>query len=174
MNKILKIATVLSWINMIFWGFVCLVFLWGVLSSGASAMLIILIFPSAIVLHSYAAFQLQKSIKKPAVPLSSQTSGGIRFIGFIALFVGLMMLIQGIGTLTNPQAALKQWQDITKDLQSQTSTKETVLTPTLFRVHLIGIFGLLIGLSVAINVNFNFRLLRWYHFLRNNSNDREK
>jgi len=169
MNKILKIATVLTWINMIFWGFVCLVFLWGVLSSGTTAMLIILIFPSAVVLHSYAAFQLQKSIRNPAVPLTSQTSGGIRFIGFVALFVGLIMLIQGIGTLTNAPAALKQWEDITKDLQNQTSTKDTVIVPTLSRVRLIGIFGLLIGLSVAVNVNLNFRLLRWYYFLRNNS-----
>ncbi|HEY8967814.1 MAG TPA: hypothetical protein VIM64_01945, partial [Puia sp.] len=70
---------------------------------------------------------------------------------------------------------LKQWQDITKDLQNRTSTKDAVMiVPTLSRVRLIGTFGLLIGLSVAVNVNLNFRLLRWYYFLRNNSNNSEK
>ena len=174
MNKILKIATVLSWINMIFWSFICLIFLLLVLRSGTLTMLIILIFPSAVVLHSYASFQLQKCIRNPASPFNSQTSTGIRFIGFIALFVGLMFLIQGIGTLTNAPAALKQWQDLTKDMQDQMAAKDMILIPTLSRVRLLGIFSLLIGLSIAVNVNLNFRLLRWYFFLRNNSNNPEK
>jgi uncharacterized membrane protein len=174
MNKILRTATILSWINMIFWGLICLILLLGVLASGAMAMLIVLIFPSAIVLHSYASFQLQKSIKNPSVPLNSQTSTGIRFIGFVALFVGISLLVQGISTVIQPHTYLQQWQDYIKSLQSQMGVKSIAFTPSIPKVIAMGVFSLLIGLCVAVNVNFNFRLLRWYLFIKNNSNNQEK
>ncbi|HEY4209477.1 MAG TPA: hypothetical protein VGM31_21780 [Puia sp.] len=171
MNKILKVATVLTWFNIIFWSFVCLIFLLGILTTGATALLIVLVFFSAIVLHSYACFQLQKTLRHPSIPLKNQTSTGIRFIGFVALFLGLMMVIQGIGTMTNASAVLKQWQDLVKEMQA---SKEMVITPTQSRVRVIGFCSLLVGLFVAVNVNLNFRLLRWYYYLRGNSKNPEK
>ncbi|HVV05130.1 MAG TPA: hypothetical protein VHC96_12955 [Puia sp.] len=174
MNKILKIATVLTWINMIIWSFFCLNILFSILSSGATAFLILFVFCSAIVLHSYASLQLQKSLKNPAVPLSSQTSTGIRFIGVVALLLGLLFVIAGIIILTNATAVFKFLQDYTKDAQPKAPSNEIGFTLTMSSVRIIGLCYLLIGLSVAINVNLNFRLLRWYYFLRNNSNDREK
>jgi hypothetical protein len=168
MRKILKTATVLSWINMIFWSLACLLGLLLVLASGTLAMLIILIFPSAIVLHSYAAFQLQKSIRNPAVPLSSQTSTGIRFIGFVALFVGISTLFQGIGIIQHGKDYLKQMLDLQKSMKDQMSLKNVDFVPTLSWVRMVGVFSILIGLCVAVNVNLNFRLLRWYYFQRDN------
>jgi hypothetical protein len=159
---------------MIFWSIVCLIFLLGVLASGTTAMLIVLIFPSAIVLHSYASFQLQKSIRNSAIPLNSQTSTGIRFIGFVALFVGISLLVQGIGTVMRPHSYLIQWQDYIKSLQDQMAVKNIGFVPSIPKVIALGVLGLLFGLCVAVNVNLNFRLLRWYLFLKNNSNNSGK
>ncbi|HVU57129.1 MAG TPA: hypothetical protein VHD83_18840 [Puia sp.] len=174
MNKILKIATVLTWINMIFWCFVTLLGLLVVLASGTLTALIILIFPTAVILHSYAAFQLQKSIRDPAIPLNSQTSTGIRFIGFVALFAGIGTLIQGIGLVQSAHEFLKQMLESMKTLQEQMHLKRELVPPTISQIRVLGVFIALIGLSVAVNVNLNFRLLRWYYFLRNNSNNPEK
>lgn len=173
MNKILKIATVLTWINMIIWSFITLLCLLVVLAYGIMAALI-LIFPTAVILHSYASFQLQKSIRHPAIPLNSQTSVGIRFIGFVALFAGIGTLIQGIGIVQHPQEYLNQMLETQKSLQGQMHLNNSLAQPSIPQIRFVGTFIALIGLSVAINVNLNFRLLRWYYFLRNNSNDREK
>lgn len=173
MNKIMKIATVLTWINMIIWSFITLLCLVVVLAYGIMAALI-LIFPTAVILHSYASFQLQKSIRSPAIPLNSQTSVGIRFIGFVALFAGIGTLIQGIGIVQHPQEYLNQMLESQKSLQGQMHLNNSLSQPSISQIRFVGIFIALIGLSVAINVNLNFRLLRWYYFLRSNSNDPEK
>jgi len=173
MNKILKIARVLTWINMIIWSFITLLCLLVVLAYGIIAALI-LIFPTAVVLHSYASLQLQKSIRHPTIPLNSQTSVGIRFIGFVALFAGIGTLIQGIGIAQHPQEYLNQMLDSQKSLQEQIHLNKPVVPPTISQIRMVGIFVALIGLSVAVNVNLNFRLLRWYYYTRNNSNNPEK
>jgi hypothetical protein len=165
MNKILKIVKVLSWINMIIWIFVSIVGLLIALGAGTPAALVVIIFPSAVVLHSYASFQLQKSIRNPAIPLNRQTPMGIRFIGFVALFVGISMLVNGISTAAQPHAYLKQWQD----MQEQMNLKKGNFIPTRSMIVAAGLFSLLVGLSVAVNVNLNFRLLRWYNYIRENS-----
>jgi hypothetical protein len=170
MNKVLKIATVLSWINMIFWGFMCFGALLLVLALRAPAALVIIILPGAIVLHSYASFQLQKSIRNPAIPLNSQTPTGIRFIGFVALFVGIMLLFDGATAVMQPQVYIKNMQQ----LWDQFGVKSKSAVPTITQARLSGAFVALIGLCVAVNVNLNFRLLRWYYYIRNNTNNPEK
>jgi len=174
MNRILKIATVLTWINMIIWSLLCLNLIFNVVTSGATAFLIILVFFSAIVLHSYASFQLQKSIRNPAVPLNSQTSTGIRFIGVVALFLGLLFVIVGIAILTNAAAVLKFLQDYMKDMQPKAAGNEMNFTWTISLVRMLGLVYLLIGLFVAVNVNLNFRLLRWYYYIHSNPDNQEK
>ena len=89
MNRILKISTILTWINMIIWGLASLLMFLGGLVARNIGLIIISFLLSVIVLHSYAALQLRKSIRNPAIPLSNQTPIGIRFIGFIALFFGM-------------------------------------------------------------------------------------
>jgi hypothetical protein len=173
MNRTLKIATVLTWINMIIWGLLCLNLLFSVVA-GATANLIFLVLFSAIVLHSYASLQLQKSIRKPAVPLNSQTPTGIRFIGIVSLFLGLLMIIAGVIILTNAAGVYKFLQDFVKDAQAKTSSGDQGFTLTIARVRLLGIFYLLVGLSVAVNVNLNVRLLRWYYYIHSNSDNPEK
>jgi len=156
MKKSLKIATVLSWFNLIVWGLISLLFALFAIMSGNLSVLIITFLNGVIVLHSYAALQLQKSIRNPSIPLSSQTPVGIRFIGFIALFFGVLYLADGIAMLQNSQ-------EIIKLLEPQLPPEAKKLNLSAI-MRAGAIFSLLTGLSVAINVSLNFRLLRWYLF----------
>jgi hypothetical protein len=156
MRSILKISTVLSWFNLIVWGFIVSM---GLLSSLAFQNMAFLVFPflfCVMVLHSYAAIQLQKSIKDPSRPLSSQTPVGIRFIGVIAAFFGIAYFANGIAVVQNPQEFLKM-------MESQFPQAKGV---PLAAIRLGGGFALLCGLCIVVNVVFNFRLLRWYHFMK--------
>lgn len=150
----MKIATVLSWINLIFWGLVVVLGLLSALIFQSLGLIVIVFLFSAIVLHSYAALQLQKSIKKPAIPLSSQTPVGIRFVGFFALFFGVIELGNGISTLQDPQEILKM-------IAGQFPQFKGFTVSTM---RMSGVFTLLIGLCITVNVFLNFRLLRWYTF----------
>jgi hypothetical protein len=167
MNKTLKVATVLSWINMIIWGLVCLVLLLGLLASGNMTMTLVLIFLSAIILHSYAAFQLHKSIRNPAIPLSSQTSTGIRFIGFVAMFIGISFIFAAVNGYQHSHDILKQMNDNAKEMGAQFPQMKD-FKYTIGQINMLITILLLIGLCIVVNVNLNFRLLRWYFLLRNN------
>lgn len=158
MNKALKIASVLSWINLIVWGIICLLGLLSMLTSGNVVMIVGFFLLSSIVLHSYAAIQLHKSIRNPAVPLSSQTPTGIRFIGFAALFFGITYLAYGTAIIQNAKEFLQM-------VQSSMPQFKEVREKDL-RVG--GVIAMLLGMSITINVFLNFRLLRWYLLSRNN------
>ena len=60
------------------------------MSAGALPMLLSVVLTGSIVLHSYATLQLRKSMLNPEMPLSSQTSGGLRIVGFVALFFAII------------------------------------------------------------------------------------
>lgn len=72
MQTTLKVSTILSWINIVIGGLLVLMGLLGVLMAPNLIMLISVVLTGSIILHSYAALQLRKSILNPAVPLSSQ------------------------------------------------------------------------------------------------------
>ena len=157
MRRALKISAVLTWINLIFWGLACLqCLLLGL--TGNPLFLLSGFFVSAVVLHSYAALRLHKSIRNPAVPLSSQTPTGIRFIGFVSLFISTLFIVFGIAMIKNAQEVMSM-------LQANPQFKE--ISEKQLRVS--GIEILVLGLSVAVNVFINLRLLRWYYLSRNNT-----
>jgi hypothetical protein len=86
MKTALKTATILSWINLIIGGILVLGGLFSMLMApNVMLMLISVVLTGSIVLHSYATLQLRKSIINPDIPLSSQTSSGIRLVGFMAV-----------------------------------------------------------------------------------------
>jgi hypothetical protein len=156
MKTILKISTVLSWFNLIIG---CIFTVFGLLlglSTSNISILIACFLLSAIILHSYAALQLRKSINHPDTPLSAQTPTGIRFIGAIALFFGVAFFANSIALLRNIPEALKLFPP---ELHQP---KELQIASLRFGAF----FGLLCGLSIALNVMMNFRLLRWYHFMK--------
>lgn len=154
MQTTLKVSTILSWINIVIGGLLVLMGLLGVLMAPNLIMLISVVLTGSIILHSYAALQLRKSILNPAVPLSSQTPTGIRFIGFMALFFAILNIGNSIVIMQNAEEAIKQ-----ANLPYQ---PKGVNLAALVRV--VGGFLLLFSIGVAVNVFLSTRLLRWYMF----------
>lgn len=158
----MKASTILSWFNIIVWGFVAGILVLAALSVGNFAFLIFPFLIGFIILHSYASLQLLKSIKHPTIPLSRQTPVGIRFMGFVALFFGVLYIGDGIGLLQNTP-------DIAKMVEAQLPPQSRDLHLDLVKILRGGaIFCLVTGICIAVNVFLGFRLLRWYLFLRDN------
>jgi hypothetical protein len=156
MKTTLKVSAILSWINMIVWGLVAVFFILGALAMQNLSILIFAFLTGVAVLHSYAALKLHRSIRNPAIPLSSQTPVGIRFIGFVALFFGVLYIGYAITILQNIKEMMQLMQP-----QLPTDYKNIDISGYL---RFTAGFLLLSGLSIAINVILNFRLLRWYFF----------
>jgi hypothetical protein len=156
MRTVLKISTVLSWVNLIIGGFFTVCALYAILAARNLSLLISAFLLSSIILHSYAALQLRRSIVDPTKPLSSQTPTGIRFVGAVALFFGMLYFASGIAILQNAADFLKLMQaELTQPLHVP-----------LADIRVGGFFVLLCGLSIALNVILNFRLLRWYYLMK--------
>ena len=153
MKTFVKISAVLTWINLVIGSLAILLIVLAGLGSGALLnMLPVLIIPSAIVLHSYAALQLRKSILHPEIPLSNQTPVGIRFIGYVSLFFAFMNLVSVISAFGH-----------TKELAQQIKLPpEAADMDPVKLLHFAIVFSLLFSTSILVNVIINFRLLRWY------------
>lgn len=161
MKTVLKIATVLTWINLVLWGIIAVVLVLGSLAAQAFVFTAAGFLLSSIPLNCYAALQLHKSIRHPAVKLSSQTPVGIRFVGFIALFFGIMMITNSISNIQNPREILQLTKDSLPGIKGMEAYPMTESS-----VRRAGIIVLLLGLSVVVNILLNFRLLRWYYLVR--------
>lgn len=154
MKTILKVSTILSWVNLV---------IGGILVAGGlltmlvipNAMMILLsvVLTGSVVLHSYAALQLRKSILYPEIPLNSQTPTGIKFIGFLALFFAVLNISNSIIIIQNAGEAIKQ-APIPANFP-----KEINLVAL---VRGAGVFSLLFGVGIAVNVFLSMKLLRWY------------
>lgn len=156
MRTVLKISTILTWFNTITWGFIVLLFLMAGLVAQQIFFVVVAFLMGAIVLHSYAALQLHRSIKDPARPLSNQTPAGIRFIGIIAAFEGLYSFANGIATAYDSS-------NIVKAMLVQYPQMKGISVTS---VQVAAVFGIVSGISIVVNVLLNFRLLRWYHFMK--------
>lgn len=152
MKKFTTITGILSWINLIIGGLITLFGLIQALMGGGIVAVLQLLLIGSVVLHSYAALQLRKSIVYPDAPLDSKTPTGIRFIGFLALMLGVGCVFQGVQVIGN-----------TKELIDQVELPEMpkeINVEQMFRG--VGYFVLVFGLSVAINVLLNISMLKWY------------
>jgi hypothetical protein len=162
-NRILKVSNLLSWINLIFWGFIVAMGLLYALALASPLYILAIFLLSSICLHSYAALQLHKSIRNPAIPLKSQTSAGIRFVGFFALFFAIIFLSSGISILANTTEFVKTVNQSTHDLAKAMQVPNAdVKEMTAAGVRGWAIIFLLSGLSIGGNIILNLRLLRWY------------
>jgi hypothetical protein len=154
MNTVLKISTVLSWINLVVGCYLLLSGIYGgLMVHDVKIMLIVVVFIGAIVLNNYAALQLRKCILQPTRQLSRETSLGVRFFGFVALFCSVMFVGTGVFVLQNLKEMAQQ-------LPQQIDTKGLNVQSFLPGV---GIFILVFGLTIALNVVLAMRLLRWYY-----------
>lgn len=159
MKTILKITNILSWINIIIGGIMVLGGLMGTLmAGGALTMLLSVVLTASIVLHSYATMQLRKSILNPDVPLNNQTSGGIRLVGYIALFFSIMNITSAVMIIQNAPEAAKQ---ITLPVKVEG-------VDLVSAIRFAGIFSLIFSICVAANVMLSFQMLRWYLINKNN------
>jgi len=155
----ITIATILSWINLVFWSLTCLLLLLAA-GAGGGLFLIMAFFLSAIPLHSYAAILFHKHLKNPAIPLKRQTISGLRFMGFVVIFFGFTMAANGVVALQNTKEILKTEQELMPQMKN--------LTENTIRVG--GVIGILLGICLLANVFLNMRLLRWYYVNRGPEN----
>ena len=168
MKMTLKAATILTWFNLIFWGFINGLLLLGAMSAMFLPGLLAAVLVSAIPLNCYAALRLHKSIRYPNIPLSQQTPMGIRFVGFIALFFGINSIGEGFALIKDS----KEFLDFIKDYY--TKQAPDIAQMPAFKsmgvadVRAAGVICLVLGLCMAVNVVLNLRLLRWYLLLRKN------
>jgi hypothetical protein len=152
MNTTLKVATILSWINIVTGSFLVLIYLLGMLAMPNVMILIFAVITGSIILHAYATLQLRKSIINPAVPLSSQTPTGIRFIGFIALFFAML-------SLGNAVVMIQKAEEVIKMANLPYVPKGINMVSLL---QAFGVIFLLFSIGIAVNVFLSTRLLRWY------------
>jgi hypothetical protein len=175
MKITLKVASILTWFNLIYWGLPVAVLLLASLSTMNMPFLAVTVLFSSIPLNAYAALKLHRSIRRPTLPLSNQTPVGIRFVGFIALFFGIVIMGAGF-------EILKASKEVFASLKGQLSGV-TVMPPILQEqyknlsiedFHRQGIFVLLFGLAIVVNVVLNLRLLRWYYLVGKSDASQEK
>lgn len=159
MKTRITIATILSWINLVFWSLACLFMLLAA-GAGGGLFLIMAFFLSAIPLHSYAAIRFHKHLRNPATPLKKQTLSGLRFMGFVVIFFGITMLANGAAALQNTKEILKAEQELMPQMKNLTENT----------VRAGGILGMLLGISLLVNAILNTRLLRWYYLNREPEN----
>lgn len=163
MKTILTISSILNWVNLLA-GSVLLLSAILTMMTGSPALLLPIILIGCIVLHSYAAMQLRKSIRYPSIPLSKQTPVGIRLMGFMTMFLGIMMLSNAYYILQNPKDFISQIPPMPPQFKGVDIAK--ILNAT-------AILMLVLGASLIANVILNFRLLRWY-MLQNSKPDADQ
>jgi len=168
MKITLKVATILSWFNLIFWGLINGLLLLGALSTMNMPALLIAVLMSAIPLNCYAALKLHRSIRNPLIPLNQQTPMGIRFVGFIALFFGVNSIGDGFALIKNPREFLDFLKDFYTKQAPEIAQMPAFKSIGLADMRTAGVICLILGLCMAVNVVLNLRLLRWYLLLRKN------
>lgn len=161
MKTALKIASILTWFNLLWWSLNLLSALPGMLAYGGP-MLVLIIFFISIPLSSYAGLQLHKSIRRPDVKLSSNTPVGIRFVGLAAGVCGFIFILIGGTFLLYAKdiisIAKENMAGVGKD-----DMKQLFTTP--YSIRMIGGYCLFLGICASLNSMLNIRLLRWYYLV---------
>lgn len=161
-KRLIQFSTILSWFNLIISGmFTAGALLVGSFMLGFGNVLMVVVLMGSITLHSYAALQLRKSLLNPAVPLARQTSTGIRFIGYIALFLAFMFGSSSIYTLQHAKEIMDQ-------MQFPPELKNIDMTGAFKKS---GIFMLVFSISVLLNVILNLRFYRLYQLMHQRSDE---
>jgi hypothetical protein len=155
------IGRILAWINLIFWGIPIVSFLFGALTSFNMTLVVPVVLLAAIPLHSYAALQLQKSLRHPEIKLSQQTPVGIRFVGLIALFIGILIVFLGTAVLGVAKEILPKLKEQMAELKQGDMSSMTVGDLRQFAVLYV-----FLGLAIVANVLLHMRLLRWYYLVK--------
>jgi hypothetical protein len=156
------VGRVLALFNLIIWSILLAGPLLSALASFNPLVLVMLVLFAAMPLHSYAALQLQRSLRQPEVKLSHQTPVGIRFVGLIALFIGIFVVICGCLVLKDA----KEWLPLMKEQMASLNKQQDMSTITVGYLRGVGGFMLIAGLAVIVSVLIHLRLLRWYYLVK--------
>ena len=146
------ISSILSWVNISIAGLFVVTALFSILFLQALPMFLVVIFFGCIVLHSYAAMQLSKSIRNPEIPLGNQTPTGIKLMGYFSLFLAILWFSAFTSVLQHPQDFIKQVQ----------MPKEMANFDLAGTIRGMSIFMIVFSLSILVNVIINLRMLKWY------------
>lgn len=155
------IARILAWFNMIFWGIPIISAILQSFVAPNLPILVMLVLLAAIPLHSYAALQLLKSIRNPEVRLSHNTPVGIRFVGLVALFFGILLTGCGAVILQGAKEMLPLFKE---QMSAYKEIDPSMLTVGVLQKY--GVFMMLLGLAIIVGVILDLRLLRWYYLVR--------
>ncbi|HET6255278.1 MAG TPA: hypothetical protein VFE32_14450 [Puia sp.] len=162
MKAVLRVASVLTWFNIIVWGLIVGFGFLGVLFLGQLPYAAGFVLLSAIPLNCYAALKLHTSIRYPSVPLNHQTPVGLRFVGMMSLFFGIYLIYSGIAILANPKPEIEVFKQQLAQMPQQPDWVGRMAD--VFTLG-TGIAGLILGFLVVVNVVLNLRLLRWYYLV---------
>jgi hypothetical protein len=160
MKIALRMAGILSWFNLVFWALILVICLLNTLTVFNVSLLGGVVLLCSIPLNSYAAIQLHRAIRHPEIKLSHHTPAGIRFVGMIAMFFGVLMVAYGVVILQDTGAVLKLLKEQLPD------NKDLFEVVTVDYLRRVGVFALVLGVAVIVNVILNMRLLRWYYLVK--------
>ena len=158
MKGALRAASALSRFNLFYWGISVAIGAFRALTNFNSPNLLVTVILASFPLHAYAALQLHRSIRQPEVKLSHNTPAGIRFVGFIALCLGVLFLLAGA-------AFLGYAPEVVQFAKERKMELEGIGPWTVTLARQIGGILLVFGLIAVVNVVLNFRLLRWYYLV---------
>jgi hypothetical protein len=154
------IGKVLAWFNLVYWGFSVISSLLQGVAAGNMAIIVAAVILAAVPLNSYAALQLHRSIRNPAVKLNHQTPVGIRFVGAFVVLIGAFMT--GVGLLVVVGA--RQIFPIFKENAVDMPQPFAITSPG--QLAEVGAMLLFFGAIMLAGALINMRLLRWYYLVK--------
>jgi hypothetical protein len=162
MKKVLQLSNILTWFNMIVASFIVMILVFSLITPGSPTLAVITmaVFIASVILHSYAAIQLRKSILQPQHALERNTPVGIKFIGYLVLLIGFLMIVNCISALQNSREILSSFK---MPPEAKNFNIEKIFKG--FAIF-IGIFGI----TMVLNVLMNLRLLRAYQMIMGDGN----
>jgi hypothetical protein len=146
----------LSIINLLIAGFFVLMLLLALLFMPAlSPVLIFMLLTGSVVIHSILSIALQQSIKEPAKQLKSNTPGGLRIMGFMAIFYAVLLITNGIFGLNHIDEMLQE---------AMTQLPKSQPVPSIKSMHslMVGliIFLVIHAAGVLVNCALSFTYLK--------------
>lgn len=146
----------LSVINLLIAGFIVLMFLLSLLFMPAMPpVLIATLLTGAVVIHNLLSIGLQQSLKDPLRKLKASTPGGLRIMGFMAIFYAVMVITYGT-------VALRHMEELLPHLVQQMPKSQPVPSIESMRSMMTGISIVMIlhAIAVLANCALSFSYLR--------------
>jgi len=153
----------LSVINLLIAGFLVLMLVLGLLFARVmSPMLIFMLLTGATVIHSLLSIGLQQSLKDPSRKLKASTPGGLRIMGFMAIFYAVLVITYGTVFLRHMDEILPQMMQEVPKMVQQMSKGQPAPSIEYMRAMMTGLSIVMIlhAAAVLVNCALSFSYLR--------------